>query len=508
LPQNREGAVGKDRRIIKAEVIMRAKIIMLLTFVILLCQNSEGHAQHDWTEKIAALKPTVVNIERSSEIVFETEKQGKSYGTGFIIDADRGIIATNAHVTGISPSNVRINFYNGSFTQAKKLYFDLVHDFGFYQLDPQKLEFKLQSVECGSWNDLSMGDELLFIGNNEREEYSVKFGTVANININKGERHSSYIHTTFNSAGGSSGSPVWNTEGKVVGIHSRGTRTSDFELPIDYLLDVLHKIKNKIPIKRGEIGVDLKLITMGEAIRHYSLPKKITAEISPFSKGTPKVIQIESLIPRSSSEKLLKQGDIIYKLEGKLLNDNLYLFDALLDKNVGQTVAVEIFRSGQPLRIEVHVEDIEKKKIRRFVRFAGGIFHNITPQLRRIYDFSGDGINMSFAADGSSFSQLGYRDKKNRFFRVIVTEFDGRSIKNIDDFIKVCADIKDGQNTFVIVRDFMQFNTSLKPKSLTVNLKYGPLELFSWTAESLDWQKIEALPPKKGIADTDVTLKS
>jgi hypothetical protein len=117
-------------------------------------------------------------------------------------------------------------------------------------------------------------------------------------------------------------------------------------------------------------------------------------------------------------------------------------------------------------------------------------------------------INMSFAADGSSFSQLGYRDKKNRFFRVIITEFDGRSIKNIDDFINVCADIKDGQNTFVIVRDFMQFNTSLKPKSLTVNLKYGPLELFSWTAESLDWQKIEALPLKKKIVDTDATLKS
>ena len=486
---------------------MRNKILFLLTILILFSQNPEGLALHDWTEKIAALKPTVVNIERSSEIVFETEKQGKSYGTGFIIDADRGIIATNAHVTGISPSNVRINFYNGSFTQAKKLYFDLVHDFGFYQLDPQKLEFKLQSVECGSWNDLSMGDELLFIGNNEREEYSVKFGTVANININKGERHSSYIHTTFNSAGGSSGSPVWNTEGKVVGIHSRGTRTSDFELPIDYLLDVLHKIKNDIPIKRGEIGVDLKLVTMGEAVRHFNLPKEIAAEISPFNKGTPKVIEIETLIPRSSSEKLLKQGDIIYKLEEKLLYDNLYLFDALLDQNVGQTVVLEIFRSGQPLRINVYVEDIEKKKIRRFVRFAGAIFHDITPQLRRVYDFSGDGINMSFAADGSSFSQLGYRDKENRFFRVIVSEFDGRPIKNLDDFIKVCAGIHDGKNTFVIVRDFMMFNRSLKPQGVTVNLKYGPLELFSWNAKSLDWQKDE-LPQKEEIAETNATIKS
>jgi len=62
-----------------------------------------------------------------------------------------------------------------------------------------------------------------------------------------------------------------------------------------YFLDVLHKIRNNIPIKRGEIGADLKLITMGEAVRHFSLPKKIAVEISPFSRGIPKVIQIESL---------------------------------------------------------------------------------------------------------------------------------------------------------------------------------------------------------------------
>ena len=32
----------------------------------------------------------VVNIEKSSEIVFETEEQGTSYGTGFIVDAEFG----------------------------------------------------------------------------------------------------------------------------------------------------------------------------------------------------------------------------------------------------------------------------------------------------------------------------------------------------------------------------------------------------------------------------------
>ena len=128
---------------------------------------------------------------------------------------------------------------------------------GFYRINPEEVQFELKVVRLGSWHNLELGNELLLIGNNEKEEYSIKFGTVANLNVNKGDRHSSYIHTTFDRTGGSSGSPVWNTEGEVIALHARGTDTSSFELPIDYLTDTLTKIQNHTPIQRGEIGVDL-----------------------------------------------------------------------------------------------------------------------------------------------------------------------------------------------------------------------------------------------------------
>ena len=102
-------------------------------------------------------------------------------------------------------------------------------------------------MQLGSWRDLALGDELLLIGNNEKEEYSIKRGRVANLNVNKGDRHSSYIHTTFDRTGGSSGSPVWNTKGEVIGIHARGTDTSSFELPINYVIDALKRTS-----KRGD----------------------------------------------------------------------------------------------------------------------------------------------------------------------------------------------------------------------------------------------------------------
>ena len=51
-------------------------------------------AEHDWTEQIAAYKPMVVNVETSSEVVFETVVKGTSFATGFVVDAEHGIIAT------------------------------------------------------------------------------------------------------------------------------------------------------------------------------------------------------------------------------------------------------------------------------------------------------------------------------------------------------------------------------------------------------------------------------
>ncbi|MCZ6681287.1 MAG: trypsin-like peptidase domain-containing protein [Candidatus Poribacteria bacterium] len=450
----------------------------------------ETGAEHNWKDQIAAFKPMVVNVETSSEVVFETESKGTSFATGFIVDVERGIIATNRHVTGSSPAYVKINFYDGSFTEAKILYYDPTHDFGFYQLNPNEVQFELQEVEFGSWRDLALGDELLLIGNNEKEEYSIKNGNVANLNVNKGDRHSSYIHTTFDRTGGSSGSPVWNTKGEVIAIHARGTDTSSFELPIEYVLDALKQIQSGQTIQRGEIGVDLELISIGEAIKHFGLPEASRAETGPSDAGTPKVIQIESIIPKTTGEAHLRASDIIYRINGKLIRDDLYTFDAILNETVGGHVSLDIYRNGEAMTIEVPVEDLEMRKVRRFVRFGGSVFHDITPQLRRMLYFEADGVYLPHADAGSSFSRVGIRER-NGNSKVVILEINGQAIRSLDDFISACAEISDGQHTYVVSRDFNRFDSSPTPKSLTVNLKFGPLEVFEWNERQLDWEKVD-----------------
>ena len=213
-----------------------------------------------------------------------------------------------------------------------------------------------------------------------------------------------------------------------MGIHALGTDVSSFELPIEYVREALKQIQDGTSLQRGHIGVDLDLISIGKAIRHYNVPEMITSDYDASFIGVPKVMLVESIIPNTSAEKLLRPGDIIYRLNEQLLRDDLYTFDATLNSHVGQTVKLDIYRHGKLLQVETIVEDLEKEKIRRFVRFAGAIFHKITPSLRMKIGFAEDGIYMPYADKGSSFPGLVAMTLRNGNSEAIISEINGERI--------------------------------------------------------------------------------
>ena len=91
---------------------------------------------------------------------------------------------------------------------------------------------------------------------------------------------------------------------------------------------------------------------------------------------------------------------------------------------------------------------------------------------------------------GSSFSRVGMRER-NGNSKVVILEINGQPIQRLEDYIAACKGIFDGQHTYVVIRDFNLFDSSPTPKSLTVNLKFGPLQVFSWNEGTLDWEEVE-----------------
>jgi serine protease Do len=65
-----------------------------------------------------------VRVRAQIETPFMEDERGAFTGAGFLVDAERGWIVTNAHVVGHSPSEVQVAFWGEPFRRARKIYVD------------------------------------------------------------------------------------------------------------------------------------------------------------------------------------------------------------------------------------------------------------------------------------------------------------------------------------------------------------------------------------------------
>ena len=64
-----------------------------------------------------------VRIRTQISTPFMDDQRGSFGGAGFLVDAQRRWVITNAHVVGQSPSTVQVAFADGTFRAARKVYF-------------------------------------------------------------------------------------------------------------------------------------------------------------------------------------------------------------------------------------------------------------------------------------------------------------------------------------------------------------------------------------------------
>ena len=86
----------------------------------------------DWAVTLERIASSVVAIDVDSTRAFDTEWNSSAQATGFVVDADRGLILTNRHVVTPGPVTAEATFLNREEVQLYPVYRDPVHDFGLY----------------------------------------------------------------------------------------------------------------------------------------------------------------------------------------------------------------------------------------------------------------------------------------------------------------------------------------------------------------------------------------
>ena len=155
------------------------------------------------TSKLGQLDNTVVYL----YVEFE---DGEVEGSGFIV-SERGHILTNAHI--IEGGYVYVRTYDGTQYRAETIKTDRELDLGLVRIVSAPTKFP--AVTIGNSNDAKRGDQITVIGNplGARFEHSILTGIISGSNREKG-----LLQLSIPTYGGLSGSPVFNSRGKVIAI--------------------------------------------------------------------------------------------------------------------------------------------------------------------------------------------------------------------------------------------------------------------------------------------------
>ena len=265
--------------------------------------------------------------------------EGFSLGSGFLINRE-GYILTNAHVISNSV-NIGVVLAEGKKEcLAKIIGIDRLTDTALIKIEP---DFIPTVLPFGDSDKLQMGEVVLAMGNPLGFQHSVTSGLISakeRVAPHARDRYINFLQTDSAINPGSSGGPLVNLYGEVVGINTAIVAQAQligFAIPINTVKDVMGMlIIGKT--ERGWFGAHAAPITAEEALE-LNYPESEGMIIKGVEKDSP------------AEQSGLKTNDIIAGFN-KEPTTNLAIFRRkLLALIPGQEIHLIIFRDGKTFEI-------------------------------------------------------------------------------------------------------------------------------------------------------------
>ncbi len=366
----------------KAKNILRS-IILCLSLPLIYSSPALSHPDsQDFANLVEKLSPAVVNVFTTQEVKQQPQSQlplenlppqfreffrnlppgfgpgqppprnrqdSQALGSGFVIESS-GYIVTNQHVIA-QANEIKVKFQDETELKAKLIGQDKLTDLALLKVEPEK---SLPHVEFADSDKARVGHSVIAIGNPFGLGGTVTSGIISAFNrdINSGP-YDSFIQTDASINKGNSGGPLFNLDGKVVGINSAifsptgGSVGIGFSIPANLAKPIISQLKKYGKTQRGWLGVRIQEVTPDIA-KSLGMKDKDGVLISMVNEGEP------------AQKAGIKAGDVIINFNGKKVKNVKALQRMVAEAAVASSAKIEVWRNKKLTKINVKLADREK----------------------------------------------------------------------------------------------------------------------------------------------------
>jgi serine protease Do len=336
-----------------------------------------------WRPVQDKVKDTVVQIFAHVAVTdmlqpYKTSQQGTSSGSGFFIN-ERGEFITNAHVVGQAKGIwIQIPSLGKHIIDAELIGISPERDIALLRVTDEGLAIirkelgAVPYLPLGDSDYLHRSDEVLALGYPLGQQ-ALKSTTGV---ISGQEHHMIQMSAPINP--GSSGGPLLNSEGEVVGINSAGVMEAQnvgYAIPINDLKIVLNDLYKVKILRKPYLGVLFN--NANESL------------VESLGNPMPGGCYVVDVVKESTLDKAgVKRGDMIYEMNGYIVDmygemrvpwseDKISILDFVSRLSIGQEIKFVVYRNGDRKDFEVKFDHGEKLRVGKVYPELEGVDYEV-----------------------------------------------------------------------------------------------------------------------------------
>lgn len=280
----------------------------------------------------------------------EGDRNSSGTGSGFVLDAARGICVTNNHVVGSREATVRVRLHDGRVFDGLVLGTDPPTDLAVVQIPEGEA---MAQLAWGDSDALRPGTWVMAVGNPLGEIGTTSIGVISGLHRTPNLPNISYENFLQFDAyidRGSSGGPLVDTSGRVVGINTaiagQAWQGVGYAVPSAMARSIVDSLVRDERVRRGYLGITPRDVGPGYA-QQIGLSRPYGARVTEVTEDSP------------ADRAGLRRGDVILAIDGKEVASDEDLRARVSTTPPGTAVRFRIWRDRAPMTIRVVLGELD-----------------------------------------------------------------------------------------------------------------------------------------------------